>query len=243
MAAAPNGASIFPFAVPTQPIPSEFLMDAYVQLLELIATQCAAGTNGTIVTPTLTVFDSQFTIQDNVDPTKQVMFQLANSTTGVTRTLSTPDATGTLALIAPAPIAVGASTTLTAAQSSSPILLNTAAGSTATLPAATGSGNKYQFFVTTTTTSGAHKILAASVSDFIVGIATGNTNSTGVLKGFQSAAATNHSLQMPFAGSQPSGGFIGDWFELTDVAANLWEAKGMFGAGTTATTVFSSATT
>lgn len=142
-----------------------------------------------------------------------------------------------------APVAVGASTVLTSSSAGKTILLDTAAGSTVTLPAATGSGSVYRFVVRTTTTSGAHKILAASSSDFITGIATGMTNSTGALKGFQSAAATNHSIQMPFTGSQPSGGFIGDWFEFADIAANLWEAYGMYGAGTTATTCFSSATT
>lgn len=141
-----------------------------------------------------------------------------------------------------APITVGSSYAITSALNNVPLLLNTAGGSAATLPAATGSGNTYKFFVTTTTTSGTHKILAASSSDFMNGIVTGNTNSSGTAKCFASAAATNHSLQMPFAGSQPSGGFIGDWFELTDVATNLWSVKGMYGAGTTPTTPFSSAT-
>lgn len=141
------------------------------------------------------------------------------------------------------PVSAGAAYTLSSALAGVPILLNNAAGSVVTLPAATGSGATYRFFVTTTTTSGAHKILAASVSDFMNGILTGNTNSTGASKNFASAAATNHSLQMPFAGSQPSGGFIGDWFDVIDVAANLWTVKGMYGSGTTPTTPFSTATT
>lgn len=141
-----------------------------------------------------------------------------------------------------APVPVGTSLALTSASAGATILLNTAGGSVATLPAATGSGASFTFVVTATATAAKHAILANSVSDFIVGIVTSNTNSTGALKGFQSAAATNHSIQMPFAGTQPSGGFIGDWFTLIDVAANLWEARGMYGAGTTATTCFSSAT-
>lgn len=156
-------------------------------------------------------------------------------------TLTLPASTGTLATIALAPVAVGASLSLTAAMSGSAILLNTAAGSTATLPAASGSGNTYKFFVTTTATSNAHKILAASSSDFLNGIVTGET--AGTAKCFASAAATNHSIQMPFAGTQPSGGFIGDWFEFVDVAANLWSVKGMYQAGVTPTTPFSAATT
>lgn len=138
-----------------------------------------------------------------------------------------------------APVNAGASITLT---SSSPttINLNTAAGSVVTLPAATGSGKVFRFLVTTTTTSGAHKILAASSSDFLNGIAIGFTGSTA--KVFASAAATNHSIQMPFTGSQPSGGFIGDFVEFIDNAANLWTTSMQYQAGTTPTTPYSAAT-
>ena len=117
-----------------------------------------------------------------------------------------------------APTAAGATKTLTSAQAGTTILLNTAAGSVVTLPAATGSGNEYTFVTTTTTTSGAHKILAASSSDNLIGFLTGEN--AGTAKCFVSANATgNHSLQMPFTGSQPSGGFEGDWFTFQDIAA------------------------
>lgn len=155
-------------------------------------------------------------------------------------TVTGPATSGTIALINPPIQAGGAALPVTAAMSGKVILLDTAAGTTATLPAATGSGNRYKFIVSTTTTSGAHKILAASVSDFINGIAMGFTGSTA--KVFASAAATNHSIQMPFAGSQPSGGFIGDYFNFVDIGANLWSCDSMYQAGTTPTTPFSSAT-
>lgn len=140
-----------------------------------------------------------------------------------------------------APTAVGATLTVTPAMAGSTILLDTAAGSVATLPAASGSGAVYRFVVKTTATSNAHKILAASVSDFVNGNATGHT-AAGATLTFSAAAATAHSIQMPFAGTQPSGGFIGDWFEFRDIAANLWTVSGQYQAGTTATTPFSSAT-
>lgn len=138
-----------------------------------------------------------------------------------------------------APVAVGASAMAVVGRK---YLLNTAAGSTLTLPAASGTGGVVQVFVTTTATSNAHKILAASVSDFMNGIAEGHV-SAGTTLGFSAAAATAHSIQMPFTGTQPSGGFIGDWFDLTDVATNLWSVKGAFQSGTTSTTPFSAATT
>lgn len=140
------------------------------------------------------------------------------------------------------PIAAGATLSLTAANSDTVTLLNTAAGSVVTLPAALGTGNIYKFVVTTTTTSGAHKILAASSSDFLIGNSVGHTTAGATLTFSSTSASTNHSIQMPFAGTQPSGGLIGDWYEFTDVAATLWAVKGMYTAGTTATTPFSTAT-
>lgn len=142
---------------------------------------------------------------------------------------------------APPPHAGGSTLAVTAAMSGQPILLDTAAGTVATLPAATGSGNVYPFFVTVSTTSNAHKILAHSVADFMQGVVTGENAGTPLA--FAGNPAASHSLQMPFAGSQPSGGIHGDWFEFRDVAANLWTVKGMFQGGTTPTTPFSTATT
>ena len=139
-----------------------------------------------------------------------------------------------------APLVAGATKTLTVANNNQTVLLGTAAGSVVTLPAATGSGVKFHFVVSTTTTSGAHKILAASSSDFLNGLAIGEN--AGTCKAFASAAATNHSIQMPFTGTQPSGGFIGDYFDFQDIAANLWQVNGMYQAGTTPTTPFSTAT-
>lgn len=156
-------------------------------------------------------------------------------------TITLPTATSTVARINPPPQAGGSTLAVTAAMSGRPILLDTAGGTTATLPAATGTGNRYRFIVSVSATSNAHKILAASVSDFIVGLAYGENANTA--KCFASPAATNHSLQMPFAGTQPSGGFIGDVFELADIGTNLWHCYGMYQAGVTPTTPFSSATT
>ncbi len=155
-------------------------------------------------------------------------------------TVTGPATTGTVALINPPPQAGGASLPVTAAMSGKTILLDTAAGTVATLPAATGTGNKYKFFCTTTTTSGAHKILAVG-SDYLIGNINGTT-STALTAFHALVGAVYQSLQMPFAGSQPSGGIQGDWFEFEDVAAAKWAVKGQFTSGTSPTTPFNTAT-
>lgn len=138
------------------------------------------------------------------------------------------------------PIACGATCTITTGMAGSTILLNTAAGSVATLPAATGSGAHYNFVVTTTVSSNADKILAASTADFLQGTAIGWTGSTA--KVF-ACLGTAHAIQMPFAGTQPSGGFLGDTFRYTDVAANVWQVDSVYQAGVTPTTPCSATNT
>lgn len=150
--------------------------------------------------------------------------------------------TGAIAALAAqnpnAPTAVGATKT---ASLGSTYLLNTAAGSVLTLPAATGSGGVVRAIVTTAITSNAHKILPNSVADFLQGIAEGHV-AAGTPLSFSGNAAASHSIQMPFAGTTPSGGAAGDWFEFRDISAGLWEVTGAYLSGTTSTTPFSAAT-
>lgn len=66
-----------------------------------MATQLSSSvsiTGGNISGVTLTSLDSGTTIQDNADTTKQVRFEVSGVATGTTRTLTVPDASGTLAL-------------------------------------------------------------------------------------------------------------------------------------------------
>lgn len=56
-------------------------------------------TNKTLTSPTITVRDNVLTLQDEGDNTKQMQFQLSGITTGNTRTLTVPNASGTLALL------------------------------------------------------------------------------------------------------------------------------------------------
>lgn len=158
-------------------------------------------------------------------------------------TVTLPAGTGTLQLAGaplsgPAPVACGATCSPTAGQL---ILLNQAAGSTVTLPTTTGSGNIINFRITVATTSAAEKILLTTTTDAIIGTAIGEN--AGTAKIFVGNASTYHSLQMPFTGSQPSGGFIGDAISCTDIAAGTYACDIQYQAGATPTTPYSASTT
>lgn len=102
------------------------------------------------VTNTITVFDNLFTIQDGGDATKQVVFQASGITTSTIRTLTIPDASGTVVL-------TGATQTLTGKTLTSPTITGgTMDNSTVTVDAIAGhttsnTGTVYGVAVTTGT--------------------------------------------------------------------------------------------
>lgn len=144
------------------------------------------------------------------------------------------------AITGPAPTACGATCTVSVTKAGGTYLLNTAAGSVATLPGATGTGNVYKLVVSVAVSSNANKILTNPITDTIIGTAIGEN--AGTAKVFVGNASTYHSIQMPFAGTQPSGGFIGDSVTCTDVASTIWKCDVNYQAGTTPTTPYSAAT-
>lgn len=74
------------------------MIDADLTILGLTNTQ--SPTNKTFDnTNTFTIRDDRLTLQDNVDTTKQLLFQLSGIATGTTRTLTAPNADGTIALV------------------------------------------------------------------------------------------------------------------------------------------------
>src|ERR1700733_8781263 len=217
---------------------------AFALLLTIISLPALADTFVTVPNPQA-VFDSTLGTAYSLCPPGQAsacdpIADLNSTQTLTNKTLTSPTINGG-AHIGPVPVACGATCTLTAANSGQTTLLNLAAGSVATLPAATGTGNVYNFVVSTTTSGAKDAILAASSSDAILGLISGENAGTGVW--FAGSASTYHSIQMPFAGSQPNGGFKGDSFSCRDIATNVWECNGTFQAGTTPTTPYSASTT
>ena len=134
----------------------------------------------------------------------------------------------------------GATVTLTASQSGSTALFDRAAGIVYTLPAPEV-GLLYRFFVSTTITSNAAKIITSAATVYLLGNVLSNT-----------AAATPSAADGPktFAGNGSShiaismsgsttGGIIGTWIECECISSTLWAVRGVVCASGTIATPFS----
>jgi len=190
--------------------------------------------NGTLKingnTVTATTGTATVTIPNSTD----TLVNLTGTQTLSGKTLTSPVING------PVPVACGGTCTLGAANVGAITKLDTAGGSVATLPAATGTGTKYSLVVTVANSSNSDKVLLTTVTDTIIGTAVGEN--AGTAKVFVGNASTYHSIAMPFAGSQPSGGFVGDEVTCTDIASTIWFCNVKYQAGTTPTTPYSAST-
>lgn len=99
------------------------------------------------------------------------------------------------------------------------ITLNRAAGITATLPAASGTGNEYTFF-TATTFTGSGIIKVANATDIIQGGVAVSTDAAGVSI---LADATSDTITM---NGSTTGGIKGSWVKVVDVAAGIFMVSG-----------------
>jgi hypothetical protein len=118
-------------------------------------------------------------------------------------------------------------TVTAAAHSGRTVLLNRAAGQAVTLPAATGSGNSYKFFVLTTITSNTTTIKVVDGTDVMAGVALVANDADASASLFETLAATD---TISFNGGT-TGGIRGATVELQDVATNLWSVR-IVGAAT-----------
>jgi hypothetical protein len=134
-------------------------------------------------------------------------------------------------------VAAGSSLTLTeAAHDGKTILLDTAAGSTVTLPAASGSGARFRFVIKTVATSNSHIIKVANASDAINGIIYTLSDDTAAVKGFAAAATDDTiTLNRTTTGSVSKGEFI----EIEDIATNVFAVRGFTQSTGTEATPFS----
>jgi hypothetical protein len=119
----------------------------------------------------------------------------------------------------------GATVSLTsAAHAERYVTLSRAAGVTVTLPAATGTGNKYTIITATTVTSNNNIIQAASASDSFVGICVGvDTDGEGATGFTWNADSGDDTITMD---GSAKGGIAGDLWEIIDYASGLFLVKG-----------------
>lgn len=125
-------------------------------------------------------------------------------------------------------VAGGATITLTVAANNKQVIkLDTLAGTAVILPAATGAGGRFRFYVSALATSVSHKISAAG-ADVFIGILLGTRVDAGnAVLGFAAAATDNTiTLNRTTTGSVSKG----EWVEVEDVAAGIWHVKGVLSA-------------
>lgn len=116
------------------------------------------------------------------------------------------------------------------------IVSNLAATQTFTLPAATGSGNKYAILVNTTKT-GNLVIQAASASDIMKGTATLLADGGDTVVAFATAGTTD---TVTLDGTT-KGGIAGASVELIDIASGVWWVRVLSDASGTEASPFSAA--
>lgn len=144
-----------------------------------------------------------------------------------------------------APVSITTSTiTLTQALHANRIVtLNRAAGIAVTLPAATGTGDKYTLFVGTTFT-GASTIKVPNATDYMIGTALLNADGGATTVGFATVntgtVATEDDTIDLLGTSNSTGGFKGEVIELWDSATAVWVVRVDSEAGGTEATPFSS---
>lgn len=117
------------------------------------------------------------------------------------------------------------------------ITVSRAAGSTLTLPAATGTGTVYKFFTVTTITSNALIIEVASSSDIFAGVAWVANDAGATVSGFETAADSD-TITMD---GTVKAGLKGDFIKIIDMATGLFSVQAFLAATGSEVTPFSAA--
>ena len=135
-------------------------------------------------------------------------------------------------------VSVTADVTLTSASHAGrTMVFDIASGATVTLPAASGTGNVYKFFVKTTVTSNSYKIQVASGDDTMAGVAIVANDSDNSASIFETAAASD---TITLDGTT-TGGILGGTIEIQDVASNIFSVVTRGAATGSEATPFSAA--
>lgn len=136
---------------------------------------------------------------------------------------------------APAASVTAATLAVTSASAGQIIPLNRAAGIAVTLPATSGSGASYRFYIGTTITSNTTTIKVANATDVMAGTAIVANDTDASASIFETAASSD---TITFDGST-TGGIAGTMVELVDVASGTWWVRITGSATGTEATPFS----
>ena len=135
-------------------------------------------------------------------------------------------------------VSVTADATMTSASNAGrTMVLDVASGATVTLPAASGTGNIYKFFVKTTVTSNNYVIQVANANDTMAGVAIVANDSDNSASIFETLAASD---TITLNGTT-TGGILGGTVEIQDVASNVFSVVARGAATGSEATPFSAA--
>lgn len=98
------------------------------------------------------------------------------------------------------------------------LVLDNAAGATVTLPAATGTGNVYRFFIKTTVTSNNYIIQVANATDILSGVAVVANDTDASASLFETGASDDTATM----NGTTTGGLAGTMITVIDVASGVF---------------------
>jgi hypothetical protein len=146
--------------------------------------------------------------------------------------------TGSVSGASSVPLAAGSTLTLTKlAHDGRTIAWDTAAGSVVTLPAATGTGMKFRFVVTTLATSNGHEVKCVGTDEFVGHCSIIDVDTADATISFAAQAADDFD-RILFARSTTGLATPGDWVEVEDIVTGSWAIKGSAVATGTVATPF-----
>jgi hypothetical protein len=129
---------------------------------------------------------------------------------------------------------VGATRTLASNESGSVCLFDSAAGTVYTLPPPV-LGMEFEFRVTVTRTSNAHKIITDAATTFLVGAVALLNNAATTGEAFSADGTTIRALS---SNGTTTGGIIGDRYRVTAISTTQWSIEGVLVQSGTAATPF-----
>ena len=107
------------------------------------------------------------------------------------------------------------------AHGSKVVLVNSTGALAVTMPAATGSGEKFTFVIGVDATATAHTIVVANTADAFTGVSVLATTATGEVTGF-ATTATDDTITL---NGTTQGGAKGDRIEIIDVATAIFQVS------------------